>query len=773
MSHKKNNLGNLSMYDLFGLEVENQVNLLNRNLLELENDQTSPKLLEALMRASHSLKGAARMVGVDSVVQIAHVMEDCFVAAQNNEIVISADNADHILKAIDLIEHISKIQEGEQEQWFDSNKKIVEEIVETLTSIKENKSGSSTPNETDIGSENNNESGSRAISERLSSNKIENIKVGVKSSGDQPASAKPNEDKTLRINADRMSKILGMTSEMLVESRVLPKFAEALRQIKRKQDELNNLLDKWQEDNEKNGIDPVSGIQHLATQKLDECRGLMNSHYSYLEEYSRRNSNLTNKLYNEVAGSRMQPFSEGAVGFKRMVRDLGRELSKDVSLLIEGLDTPVDRDILEKIKAPLNHLLRNAVDHGVEDVETRATQNKPQQAAIRLSAKHGNGMLRITVSDDGAGIDIEKLKLKLIEKNLVDETMLQDLDEAELLEFLFLPDFSTRNEVTEISGRGVGLDVVRDMVRELGGTVTIDTKKNQGTKFILQLPLTLSVISALLVEIAGDPYAFPLVRVDRILRIETSQLKSIEGRQYAKCGSENIGLVSGPQILGFESANTDNNELTVIVISDRLDRFGVVVDKYIGQRQLSVQALDPRLGKVPDVSSTALMEDGSPLIILDVDDMVRSIDHIVKGGRLGNVYQAAEDKLKANRKRVLVVDDSMTIRGVERDLLEAHGYFVELAVDGMDGWNAVRSSHYDLVITDIDMPRMDGIELVNAIKQDLHLKSLPVMIVSYKDRPEDRRRGLEAGADYYLTKGNFQDEMLLEAVTDLIGEARQ
>ena len=283
--------------------------------------------------------------------------------------------------------------------------------------------------------------------------------------------------------------------------------------------------------------------------------------------------------------------------------------------------------------------------------------------------------------------------------------------------------------------------------------------------------LTLSVISALLVEISTEPYAFPLVRVDRILRVDASEISVIEGRQYVKYGNDNIGLISGAQILGFDVPENKDEELTIVVISDRLDRYGVVVDKYIGQRQLSVQALDGRLGKVPDISAAALMEDGSPLFILDVDDLVRSIGHIVSGGRIGNAYRLAEEKIKIEKKRILVVEDSLTVREVERDLLESKGYFVEIAVDGMDGWNAVRAAEYDLVITDVDMPRMDGIELVKAIKQDLHLRIIPVMIVSYKDRAEDRRRGLEAGADYYLTKGSFHDDTLIEAVNDLIGEA--
>ncbi len=764
MSQISGDLGDLSMFDLFRLEVESQSILLNKNLLDLEDDASSESLLESLMRASHSLKGAARMVGVDAVVKISHVMEDCFVSAQKNEIVITKTHIDHLLKSVDLIDIISKVDEDLQKQWYIENSQEVNDIVEGFSELsnEEGKSASKTKS-----------TKSPAVTPESKDNKtsLKNKKLDVSSL--QSTVTGSADDRTLRIDADRMSRILGMASELLVETRGVSKFSDSLNLLKHRQDELMILLGRWRDEVEASSGTSGREYEQVSIQRLDECRSMLIDHLSSLDHYDRRTTNLTNKLYNEVAGSRMRPFSDGLVGFKRMVRDLSRDLNKEVSLNIAGMDTPVDRDVLEKIKAPLNHLLRNAVDHGIESMGVRAENNKPQKATVSLSATHGAGMLRITVKDDGGGINLDRLKKKLIDKGLVDKKMISELEEPELLEFLFLPDFSTRDEVTEISGRGVGLDVVRDMVRELGGTVSVETTLGQGTKFTLQLPLTLSVISALLVNVADEPYAFPLVRVDRILRVPAKDIEVIEGRQYVRYGLDNIGLVSCAQILGFDVPDIEAEELTIVVVSDRLDRYGVVVDQFIGQRQLSVQALDARLGKVPDVSSTALMEDGSPLFVLDIDDLVRSIDHIVRGGRLGNVYQAAQDKIQSERKRVLVIDDSLTIREVERDLLESRGYHVDVAVDGMDGWNAVRTSHYDLVITDIDMPRMDGIELVHAIKQDLHLKSTPVMIVSYKDRQEDRQRGLEAGADYYLTKGSFQDETLIEAVIDLIGEVNE
>jgi two-component system sensor histidine kinase and response regulator WspE len=738
------------MFDLFRLEVASQITILSNEILGLEDDSCSAKRLEALMRAAHSLKGAARMVSVDPIVKISHVMEDIFVAAQKNEILLASDDVDILLSAVDIIKTISDSPENIISSWGDDNAEEFDGLLKSLSILLA------------IKVDNNlNRVETTASNESLS------IDPFVSSLSDDVAIG---DERTLRVNAERMSKILGIASELLVESRGIGRFKKELHSIKRQQDGLVSLLQGWRELMVgSNAVD--DDIQKKAIIQLDECRRSINSHINLLDEYDRKNTNLSSKLYHEVAGSRMRPFEDGVVGLKRMVRDLSRSLDKEVALKIYGTDCLVDRDVLEKVKSPLNHLLRNAIDHGIESSGQRELAGKPRVASIKLTADHHSGMLRVSVSDDGSGIDVNRLKAKLVSKELVSSKMVDELANDELLEFLFLPDFSTRDDVSEISGRGVGLDVVRDMVKELGGVVTINNHPGDGVEFIMMLPLTLSVISALLVDIAGEPYAFPLTKVDRIIKVSTQEILEMEGRQYVSLGNKNIGLISGAQVLGFESSDMAEELLTIVIVSDRLDQYGVVVDRYIDQKQLSVHALDARLGKVPNVSSSALMENGEPLFILDVDDMVRSINHIVTGGRLGDVYQIAEEKLKVSRKRVLVVDDSLTVREVEKGLLEAKGYMVDVAVDGMDGWNAVRRSSYDLIVTDVDMPRMDGIELVSMIKQDLHLKVLPVMIVSYKDRVEDRRRGLDAGADYYLTKGSFQDDTLIEAVEDLIGEA--
>jgi two-component system sensor histidine kinase and response regulator WspE len=505
-------------------------------------------------------------------------------------------------------------------------------------------------------------------------------------------------------------------------------------------------------------------------ERADAALGMLTRHVEDFESFARRNEDLSNRLHHEVIVSRMRPLADGIRGFPRLVRDVARTLGKQVRFEVRGEQTGVDRDILDKLEAPLSHLIRNALDHGIELPADREAAGKPATGTIRLEARHRAGMLQITLVDDGRGIDVERLRSHAVTRGLVARQVADQLSELELLEFLFLPGFSTKESVTEISGRGVGLDVVQSMVKSVGGSVRVSTQPGRQTVFTLQLPITMSVIRALLVQIGGEPYAFPLTRIDQILFCRGEDIRTVEGRQYFDRDGVSIGLVMAAQILE-RPALAPADPMPVVVISDRGQQFGMIVDSFLGERDLEVRPLDLRLGKVPNVNSASLLENGDPVLIVDVEDLVRSIDNVLMGRRLSRVEFERMAEQARQRKRILVVDDSITVRELERQLLQARGFTVDVAVDGMDGWNAIRGTHYDLVVTDVDMPRMDGIGLVSLLKADPARRETPVVIVSYKDREEDRIRGLDAGANRYLTKSSFHDETFVDTIVDLIGEA--
>ena len=417
------------------------------------------------------------------------------------------------------------------------------------------------------------------------------------------------------------------------------------------------------------------------------------------------------------------------------------------------------------------------VDHGLETPEERLAAGKPETGKIRVEAAHRAGLLAVTVSDDGRGIDLERLRRKVIERGHTTPDVAQRLSDAELLDFLFLPGFSTATQVTEISGRGVGLDVVHTMAHSVGGRAEIHTQPGRGTSFEIQLPVTLSVLRAVVVDIAGEAYAFPHNRIDSVVRVARDELRSLENRQYIQVDGRNVGIVLGRQVLQLDGPGTvpfgPPGELTIVLFGERSARYGLVIDALLGEQDLVVRPLDRRLGKVPNIHAAAILDDGSPALIVDVDDLQRSIEKLLQGSRLQRADSGAARQAERRHKRVLVVDDSITVREVQRQLLVNRGYLVEVAVDGMEGWNMVRQERFDLVITDIDMPRLNGLELVRRMKADPRLEPVPVVIVSYKDREEDRLRGLEAGANHYLAKSSFHDDTLVQVVRELIGDAEE
>jgi two-component system sensor histidine kinase and response regulator WspE len=378
-------------------------------------------------------------------------------------------------------------------------------------------------------------------------------------------------------------------------------------------------------------------------------------------------------------------------------------------------------------------------------------------------------MLTVRVEDDGRGIDPESIRRKVVERGLADESLVANLSDAELFEFLFLPGFSTARDVTEVSGRGVGLDVVQSMVQDVSGVVRIESMPGRGTTFTFQLPVTLSVIRAALTEIGGEIYAFPLSRLERLISVDRQALEPVEGRLQFTMDGESTGLMSASAILGFGESMPDSDEINVLVIGQSGKMCGLIVDAFIGEQDLVVRPLDERLGRVPHLSAAAVLEDGEPILILDVEDILQSVQQQLGEGRLRGVRSLERDAATRDRRRILVVDDSITVREVERQLLTRHGYEVDVAVDGRDGWTALSSGSYDLLITDVDMPRMNGIELIRVVRADDRFANLPIVIVSYKGREEDRMLGLEVGANAYLTKGSFHDESLITTVSDLIG----
>lgn len=746
-----------SLLELFSLEADAQTQVLSAGLLALERNPTQADQLEACMRAAHSLKGAARIVGVDAGVSVSHVMEDCLVSAQEGRLYLQPEHIDALLQGTDLLMRIAtpgndvgptdiQAYVALMERLLDPSQAPVKPVApppEPIPVVEE------LPPEP--------EPAPPVVAEPPRQNKR------MTEGG----------ERVLRVTAERLNSLLDLSSKSLVETQRLKPYLVSLQRLKRIQSQSVRALDALDGQLKTQSLN-LEAQEALADTRrlLSEAQALLAEKTAELDEFGWQAGQRAQVLYDTALACRMRPFADVLAGQVRMVRDLGRSLGKQVRLEIEGEKTQVDRDVLEKLEAPLTHLLRNAVDHGIEMPEQRLLAGKPEEGLIRLRASHQAGLLVLELSDDGNGVDLERLRGTIVDRHLSPlETALR-LSEEELLTFLFLPGFSLRDKVTEVSGRGVGLDAVQHMVRQLRGAVVLEQTAGQGSRFHLEVPLTLSVVRSLVVEVGEEAYAFPLAHIERMCDLAPDDIVQLEGRQHFWHEGRHVGLVAASQLLQRPAGQGQSDTLKVVVIRERDAVYGIAVERFIGERTLVVLPLDDRLGKVQDISAGALLDDGSVVLIVDVEDMLRSVDKLLNTGRLERIARRSQQTTEAPRKRVLVVDDSLTVRELQRKLLLNRGYEVAVAVDGMDGWNALRSEDFDLLITDIDMPRMDGIELVTLLRRDSRLQSLPVMVVSYKDREEDRRRGLDAGADYYLAKASFHDDALLDAVVELIGGAR-
>ena len=755
-----------SLLELFSLEAEAQTQVLNAGLLALERNPTQADQLEACMRAAHSLKGAARIVGVEAGVSVSHVMEDCLVSAQEGRLYLQPEHIDALLQGTDLLMRIATpgntVTSADIEAYVALMNRLVEPSAPTARVAPPPFDVSQlllTPEP--------------VVPEAPAPVELAPLPEPAAEPARRPQRLTEGGERVLRVTAERLNSLLDLSSKSLVETQRLKPYLATMQRLKRMQNTSLRALDHLGDQLKVLTLTPeAEEALAEARRLLAESQHVLSEQTAQLDEFGWQTSQRAQLLYDTALACRMRPFADVLAGQERMVRDLGRSLGKQIRLEIEGEKTQVDRDVLEKLEAPLMHLLRNAVDHGIEPPEQRLRAGKPAEGEIRLRASHQAGLLVVELSDDGGGVDLERLRRSIVQRQLSTEATAAQLSEEELLTFLFLPGFSLRDTVTEVSGRGVGLDAVQHMVRLLRGSIVLEQVSGQGSRFHLEVPLTLSVVRSLVVEVGGEAYAFPLAHIERMRDLAPDDIVQVEGRQHFWHEGQHVGLVAASQLLQRPPGQNDDDTLKVVVIREREAVYGVAVERFIGERTLVVLPLDPRLGKVQDISAGALLDDGSPVLIVDVEDMLRSVDKLLNTGRLERIDRRNRHTAEVARKRILVVDDSLTVRELQRKLLLNRGYEVAVAVDGMDGWNALRAEHFDLLITDIDMPRMDGIELVTLLRRDNRLQSMPVMVVSYKDREEDRRRGLDAGADYYLAKASFHDDALLDAVVELIGGAQ-
>jgi two-component system chemotaxis sensor kinase CheA len=525
----------------------------------------------------------------------------------------------------------------------------------------------------------------------------------------------------------------------------------------------STLVNIGLEDEEGRGslLDEVAAIDD----RIDELRTDTTSFAKGYADDTARASTVISDLQEDGMRLRMLPVGTVFRTFPRAVRDLARDFSKEVEFEMEGIDTELDKKVLEEINDPLIHILRNSIDHGIEPPDVREAAGKPRKGTIKMTAQQEGDHIIIRVSDDGAGIDADAVRDSAVKKGFLTEAEARAMSDREAKFLIFESGLSTSPIITEISGRGVGMDVVRAFVVEkLKGSVHVESELGKGTEFQLTIPLTLAIIRALVLRVGGQVFAIPTATIDETLRIDPAAIVKVEGRQVIRRQRRNIPLVRLGDTIDIPHTGASGEKLPIVVVGFSGQRLGFVADEFLGEQQIVIKTLGTHLRKVRNVAGVTVLGAGQVVVILNVPDLISSARKI-SGLGVGR----ATEETREGPKRILICEDSFTTRELERSIFEAAGFDVEAAADGQEGLDKLREGlEVDAVVTDVQMPNLDGFDLTRAIRGDEQLMNTPVIIVTSLEREEEKAEGIEAGADAYITKSVFNQDTLLDTVDRLI-----
>ncbi|MFU8891580.1 MAG: response regulator [Anaerosomatales bacterium] len=746
----------------FQEEAADLLQRLNEGVILLEERPSDGALIDKMLRDAHTLKGSSRMVGLVEISDIAHRLEDVMVALRDGTIEHSLAISDHFFDALDTVVHLTEIAGTDAAPAADLNA-LQERLTTLVQACPDGPPGGPAdvvPSEEEVPVPGTGPGGNGAHRE----------------SGSVSACAEPlggRAKHTIRVNTGHVDSLLNLISEVVISQVKYDQRAKDLRVggsgaggVWQAWTVLRNLLERSPTGDER--ADAARRADAIATfeRRLAAEQRASATVVAELAEDLARGGLVVDELQERGMAIRMLPVDTVFATFPRAVRDLARSFTKDVQLVVEGGETELDKKVLEAINDPLIHLLRNAVDHGIEPAEVRAELGKPATATITVSARSEGDHIVIEVSDDGAGVDVEKVRSTAVRKGYVTQAEADSLSEREVLFLIFEKGFSTSPIITEVSGRGVGMDVVREYIVDmLKGDMNVFSTRGEGTTFRLTIPLTLAIIRALMIRVGDRVYALPTTAVEETLLAEPAEIFELEGRQALRRGKRTYPLVRLDDALGVTGDRSVPERLAVVTIGFAGHRYGFIVDQFIGEQQIVIKSLGNHLRRVENVAGVTILGAGEIVPILNVPDLMAN----ARSGGFKRPETKPSEAASDRPRTVLICEDSFTTRELERSIFEAAGYTVEVAMDGAEGLGLLRKGlAADAVVTDVQMPRMSGFELTRAIKSDSRLGDLPVVIVTSLEREEEKAAGIEAGADAYITKSFFNQDTLLDTVERLV-----
>ena len=732
--------------DTFRVEAEEHIAAITSGLIELEKiqePQAQKETIEAVFREAHSLKGAARAVNRTEIETACQEVESIFASLKENKITLTPGLFDTLHRSVDTLIRIHSTPESQRTPIQPSTPPRPLEEIERAEVPQESRA--------------------EPVSPRISQTLI------------------PKLTETVRIPTAKLDAIFLQAEELLSAKLAAGRRARELREMRmdlaswnkrwrRILPDLRGMAPSTQENGKEKSprLDKISDFLQWNSDLVVSVQNKLDGAEKMLKQDLRFLDTVVDNLLEEVKKALMLPFSSLLEMFPKFVRDLSRDRDKDVELVIRGGEIEIDRRILEKMKDPLIHLVRNCIDHGIERKAERRHRGKSPRGALTIDiSQTEGGRVEVLVSDDGAGIDIEAVRRVGLRTGIISPDGVEKWTEEDALSLIFSSGVSTSPIVTDLSGRGLGLAIVLDEVERLGGAVGVQSKPSHGTAFRIVLPVTLATSRGILVRVGEHLFVIPMANVERVMRIDKSDVRTVENRETIHHDGRAFSLVRLGSVLGLNMSEAgDKDKIHVILLSAGDKRIAFSVDRVENEQEVLVKGMGRQLLRVRNIAAATVLGTGKMVLVLNVLDLMKSA---VKELPAVSVPPIKDNGGEEKRKSVLVVEDSITARTLLKNILEAAGYDVRTAVDGLEAFTTLRTEPFDAVVSDVDMPRMNGFDLTDRIRHDRSLSELPVILVTALESRKDRERGIDVGANAYIVKSSFDQSNLLEVIKRLIG----
>lgn len=793
MSTKEENLL-AKLRAAFQVEAEEHLQAIGAGLVELEcadDLERRKQIIAVILREAHSLKGAARAVNLNEIEAVCQSIESVFFAWKKQDVKPSPELFDPLHKAIDLISSkLPLANVGESAlNTVEQMSALVNQLagIESGTMPKDNSQKTTTqisPPLTQISTESTEKSEAKPAEKLIAPKAVNVTKV-------MPTTATANSlSDTFRISTAKLDALLLRSEELLAVKLSTHQLAVDLHSLFQSlalwEKEWSKIAPEWRVLRQNIEAESREGEHHRSIQrrtaaavtKVAEFLEWNQDHIKSVQtriagmvkttdQDRRAAAGMVDALLEDSKKLLMLPFATLFEIFPKLVRDLSRDQAKEVEIEIRGGDVEIDKRILEEMKDPLIHLLRNCVDHGIEKPAQRIAQGKNSRALITLAVSQlETNKVEILVSDDGTGIDVAQVKKAALRQKGTSTEEIVAMDDAEAVELIFRSEVSTSPVITEISGRGLGLAIVKEKVEKLGGRISVETTLHRGTAFRLQLPITVATFRGILVQESGQMFVLPTARVERVMRIRPQDIGTVEDRETIRLNNRPVSLVRLSDVLELpRSQEADASFIPVIILGGAEKRIACRVDSVIEEREVLVKRLGKPLVRVRNIAGATVLGNGKAVPILNISDLLKSATNY---GAVTAPGAKTNRQSKTEVKSILVVDDSITARMLLKNIFESAGYRVKIAVDGMDAFTTLKTEPFHVVVSDVQMPRMDGFELITKIRSEKKLSELPVVLVTALASPEDRERGIEVGADAYIVKSRFDQSDLLDVVRRLV-----